>query len=325
MWKNRLMYLLLLGGIIIFFIDHSGWVSWFALLITLWLPLFSLVLSLPATIGKKVGISADVICRRLEENELALTMKRKNRIFSNFCKLTVMSRDLMSLADNSEKVILTHGSKYKVQISTEHCGVYEYELKKGRAYDFLGLFSFPVKLPKKLRVSVMPIPKSPEPRPDFASFYAKAYRPKPGGGFSEIHEMREYQAGDSLKAVNWKLSAKTDKLMVREAQEPERRVVMVTLSIVNDRAKMDATLDELMWVSMTLLEHEISHTVWVINSDKPELLSVTVDSEETLHTLIRNIMSTPMASGTPDTSVKLPKADWQYHIDPYRKEDANEA
>ena len=50
---------------------------------------------------------------------------------------------------------------------------------------------------------------------------------KKGGGFSEFHENREYRPGDSVRDIHWKLSGKTDKLIVRQAMEPvQRRLVL---------------------------------------------------------------------------------------------------
>ncbi len=44
----------------------------------------------------------------------------------------------------------------------------------------------------------------------------------------ELHSLRDYQSADSARFVDWKVSAKTSRLMVREfAREDERRVMLV--------------------------------------------------------------------------------------------------
>ncbi|MBR2633811.1 MAG: DUF58 domain-containing protein, partial [Lentisphaeria bacterium] len=41
-------------------------------------------------------------------------------------------------------------------------------------------------------------------------------RPKPGGGYGENYEIRQYRPGDNLNQIHWKLSAKVGDLMLRE-------------------------------------------------------------------------------------------------------------
>ena len=56
--------------------------------------------------------------------------------------------------------------------------------------------------------------------PDSDSSVIVGYKAKPGGGFYDFYELRQYQSGDSLKNIHWKLSSKQDELIVREPCEP---------------------------------------------------------------------------------------------------------
>ena len=71
---------------------------------------------------------------------------------------------------------------------------------------------------------------------------------QPGGGFSEIHDLREYRPGDSLHEIHWKLSAKTDKLIVREAEEPDLGLVVLSFDFSGTRTQLDSTLRQLLWL-----------------------------------------------------------------------------
>ena len=262
-------------------------------------------------------------CRRNEKTEVVFSLDTKKRAFAPLCRLTVEIRDMLDGTKRTERIFLSNNSKYTLSVPTEHCGGYSFKVTRGRAYDLLGLFGFPVRLPQECVVVVEPTALGPEVHPDFSGFQAKSFKPKAGGGFSEIHEIREYRPGDPLKNVHWKLSAKTDGLMIREPQEPESRLVLISVELTPDRIKLDEALDELRWVSEHLLEMEIPHNVCYLADGHRRTMAV--NGEDDLHDIFRDIMSHPVRSGVSVMSGSgLPHADWRYHIDPHRKGDADE-
>ncbi len=104
-------------------------------------------------------------------------------------------------------------------LSFHRCGCYQIRVKKLVAYDYLHLFSFTGKLDEICEIHVFPLDEESEP------FEPLAY----GEGFDEFEEtmakgntssnvtdIREYIPGDRLQKIHWKLSAKIDKLMVKE-------------------------------------------------------------------------------------------------------------
>lgn len=50
-----------------------------------------------------------------------------------------------------------------------------------------------------------------------------------GQDYSEIYQIREYVPGDNIKHVHWKLSGRTDELMVKEASFPLDKSMMVVM------------------------------------------------------------------------------------------------
>lgn len=93
---------------------------------------------------------------------------------------------------------------------------------RGRVYDYLGLFRLPRRWNCQTELLVLPCPQPPEQLPSLAQLQVLSYRPKPGGGFAEVHELRDYRPGDSPREIHWKLTAKVDHPIVREAQVPNR-------------------------------------------------------------------------------------------------------
>ncbi|MBE6948776.1 MAG: DUF58 domain-containing protein [Ruminococcaceae bacterium] len=321
MWKNRVLYLLLLLGVVIFFIDHNGWVSRYMLAMVLILPAVSLLCSLPLVRHRRIRISESVVFPRKQQNSITVSLKTGKSGIVPVCRVFVEITDKLEGKTARERVFLN--PKHTVSVPCDHCGVYEYRVVKGYVYDFLGLFRFPVKLPGGCTAVVEPVGAEPARHPDFTGFRSKSFKPKAGGGFSEIHEIREYRPGDPLKNIHWKLSAKTDDLMIRDPQEPQTRPVQVTVDLTDDRERLDTVLDELCWVSQQLLKMEIPHDICYPAGEECRILSV--KSEKDLHEVFRDIMSRPVKSGASVMSGgRCPYADWRYHIDPYRKGDADE-
>ncbi len=73
----------------------------------------------------------------------------------------------------------------------------------------------------------------------------------------DLHGVREHQDGESLRRVDWKTSARTGRLMVRELEDASRIDQVIVLDM--DRALVDAAVgDQLMRIAATLVRAAIS-------------------------------------------------------------------
>ncbi len=52
-----------------------------------------------------------------------------------------------------------------------------------------------------------------------------------GGGHEEFFGLRDYRAGDSLKTIDWKRSARTGDLVTREMTQPSPPIIMIVLDL----------------------------------------------------------------------------------------------
>ena len=136
-----------------------------------------------------------------------------------------------------------------MRVDTRHAGQQTFRVDRARVYDALGLVGLPLQLPTACSIAVEPEPLEPAELPNLSQFQYRSYHPKPGGGFSEIYDLREYRPGDSMHEIHWKLSAKTDKLIVREAEEPNRGLIVLSFDFSGSRAQLDSTLRQLLWLS----------------------------------------------------------------------------
>ncbi len=56
----------------------------------------------------------------------------------------------------------------------------------------------------------------------------------PGDDPGETYDIREYQPGDSIRQIHWKLSGKLDDIMIREKSFPVDDTVLILAESVSD-------------------------------------------------------------------------------------------
>ena len=314
---NRVLYCAALLGALVFHTYYTGWFSWYLLMLAVCLPVFSLLCSLPAMRSLRLQVQMDTHCQRGGKAQLAFRTDSRSRMPTPVYRFVLTRTDALTGEEKTMKLRLAARGSCVVQVPTAHCGSYRYTLSKGRVYDYLGLFWLPLRLPQPDICAVLPQAQPPKQIPNLSQFQSRSFRPKYGGGFSEIHELREYQPGDQMRDVHWKLSAKTEHLIVREPLEPNRGQVIISLDWSGGRQALDGTLDILMWLSGWLIGREVRHEVFWIDPDSFEPQSRSIVSQVELETLVKELLRTRLREGTPSIAGRsFPRADWRYHIHP---------
>ncbi len=293
------MYLLTLLGSLVFYVFYQEWFSWLVLIGAVLLPWFSLALSLPAMLTVKANL------RCPQQTTMGMPTRTALQLGCRFptppvgCKLRLINN-------------LT-GVRYVGQpgekIPTEHCGMFTIFFPELVAYDYLGLFRKKLKIADKCTVYVMPKPVAAQLDSQPVGAGEGMLQPKPGGGFSEEHELRLYRPGDEVGNIHWKMSAKTGKLIYREPMEPICKGYVLTLSLAGDPALLDKKLGQLVWISRSLLEKQLSHQVLCATGSG--LMSFTIDSENALEECLRELLSAPRGEGETELT-QTPF--WQHHI-----------
>lgn len=321
MLRNWLVYLLGLAGALVFHIYYFGWYSWFVLVLAVALPWFSLLVSLLAMLRTRLRMDAPALLTR---NEAAYVTLRADNGFlpQPLCRFrltitAVMTGERRSLRQSTQ----SQGSWY-VPLDTSHAGAYLCQVEKARVYDYLGLFRLPVRAPAPVETVIRPVPREPARLPNLRHFLVRQLKPKPGGGFSEEHELRDYRPGDSMREIHWKLSVKTDRTIVREAQEPVRGLTLLTFDLRGTPGRVDATLEELLWLSQWLLDHDTPHQILWIDPTDCETATAPIEAPADLEALLSRLLRTPLRPDTPSLEGRtFPRATWRCHISP--QEDAS--
>ena len=316
MLKNWIFYVLGVISAVVFHAFYYGWYSWFVLTLLICLPLFSLLVSIPAMLRMQLHLELPATCHRQEPLYLSLQLICR-RLPMPKCRFRLTMENSLTGQSVYLHQKLPGAQKWFVRVDTAHCGLVTCRADRCRVYDYLGLFWVPIKRRSEAAVCVYPVPAEPSPMPNLTQFTVRQRRPKPGGGFAEEHELRDYRPGDSLREVHWKLSAKTDKLMMREAQEPIAGKALLTLDLCGTPSQLDSTLSQLAWLSRWLTDHGAIHQILWIDPSTCRTVCVQIESSDDLPVVLGRLCSSTKGNDVPSlASRRFGSAFWRYHLQP---------
>lgn len=218
-----------------------------------------------------------------------------------------------SYAGGDESIAFGLDGKKKVvtdrEIPTGYCGRMCIRLEEMKVLDYLGLFARRIKAVEKSYVNVLPdlYPMSVEIGINTRNFPVdgEEYDPnRSGDDPSEIFQIREYRAGDSMQRIHWKMSAKADTLMTKEYGRPVGCSVLLLVDLHHEGkqvigpAEMDRILEIAASLSCSLmLEGCIHYTAWFEESSG-KIRRVYVKAEEQVYEMIDLLMGAfPYAQG----------------------------
>ena len=245
MLGRQIAYIAAVGFCFVFFCFFQEWFSWVLLVGLLWLPVLSLLFSLPAMLTVKVSLSCPSQVRADVPARISLGVESPLPPPLARCKLSLENRL------TGERFIGYPGE----HVPTGHCGLVQIRCHRLYVYDYLGLWRFPVRKDHQCQVYVLPKPLPGKLPPPKDQQVITSWKPKRGGGFAENHDLRPYRPGDDLRSVHWKLSAKTGKLIYREALEPAQQLHLLQLTLSGTGEELDRKLGRLLWTSQQLLEN----------------------------------------------------------------------
>lgn len=275
------MYLAALEGCLVLYVFYREWMAWLLLLTVAFLPIFSLLVSLPAmcTVKTSLHCPTEISVGQLVRPEVKSTCFLPPPTVR--CKLQVKH------CITGQTVTVKVGKK----LDTDHCGVVQITPTRLWVYDYLGLWRFPGGKKAPWNLTVLPEPAEPETLPKPQQYTSAGWRPKTGGGFAENHELRLYRPGDDLRNIHWKLSSKTGKLIYREPVEPLRKRMVVTLALCGTEETLDQKLGQLVWITEHLLEMGVNHEVRCLTGRGVEVYHVT--GGETQRIMLRAVLASP--------------------------------
>ena len=319
MIKSWLIYLAGLVATLVFHACYFGWYSWFVLQIMVLLPLFSFLVSLPAMLRVRVSADASPVCGKADNAYIRITVQQE-RFPLPRCRFRISVRNCMSGKISNVRKHMEGAGSWYAKLDTSHVGLLRCRVEKASVYDYLRLFCVPIRCGQVVEVLVRPQPEEPAVLPNLTHFLTKNLKPKAGGGFSEEHELRDYRPGDPLRDIHWKLSAKTDQMILREAQEPAQRNVLLTLDLIGSQDQIDSVLGRFVWMSRWLLEHEVAHELRWFAPEDLRMETAQITDEKQLERVMEQLLSSALKPDIPSIAEhRFGGVDWRYHIPTVRE------
>ena len=299
MLKTWVIYSVSLFSTFIFFLCYKMWVSWFCLIVLLIIPFIALGMCIAASKTLTVKVDSPVNCAIGEKSYIRITTGGIASYFA-FCRIGTVFTDRMA-GITQKMVIMVHDKGVtKIPLNTSHCGSYSYMMNKLEICDLFGFFRVNRYINQDNELLVKPIASMPEVMPDMYGFKARNLR-KAKQPNTEIYDIREYQTGDPVKSIHWKMSAKKDKLLVKEPLEEYGGHSRVLLKLTDDRDQLDIHLGQILFTSRFFIEHEVPHKIRVIPPDRSEVsfdVESEADLERTLAMILRMKMPEPSVAET---------------------------
>lgn len=174
-------------------------------------------------------------------------------------------------------------------VTLSHAGGYVFRVRRVRVYDWLGWFYLTKWVRADAQVQVLAGIRELAVKLSFAvrnfSGESEIYDDLRGGDeAAEIFQIREYQPGDRLQNIHWKLSAKSEDLIVRERGLAKGCPIVLLIGNKQEKrlkpAQSERFLQLAASVSFALLDAGCPHVVGWYEQRVQDLVRMRVDTEE---------------------------------------------
>lgn len=307
MGRNGVFYVVLLVIWFITSILYNEYVTALVLLILLAIPVFLfcfLIFTVPF-LGASINVEQELGAYR-EKAKIKIKVKNKSLFPIAKAVIKLECRNCYGKEKIYEKVVLFLGSRQEEVIRWSfcpmHCGTYEIKVKAIRGYDFLQLFFLSKKKHIGEERTIFVFPEFKEWTKVIAFSAAvnlledsdEFSKEKSGDDPSEIFAIREYQEGDRLQRIHWKLSSKKGQLMVKEFSFPIQCNTAILVDLYSNPKDcykfMDCLLSELQALSLFFIQDQIKHEIiWYDEIEKQPQIQP-IQEEEDLNLVIQYLL-----------------------------------
>lgn len=185
------------------------------------------------------------------------------------------------------------GKALALPVTFHYCGMYRAEIGTLKVYDYLHFVSFSREV--SLRSQTMVFPTEEVEVTYHPSFYAEGFDEyessvQTGNVSSNVTDIREYRPGDRLQKIHWKLSAKIDKLMIKENEASASHQFYVLLELYRSPEHpeyLSRAVTYAYGVSRELLSNQENFFFGFYSAARREFISYPVRNEGELKQVLR--------------------------------------
>ena len=200
--------------------------------------------------------------------------------------------DMINLA-NGESIAVSEnismGPKsdrtFDLDLKSQYSGVIRLSLDRAYISGILGIVKRQIPVDMEMDYTVFPsVTEMNLNQETIAGYDMESFKysdSKKGTDPGEIFGIREYQSGDSVKTIHWKLSGKLGHIMVREMGFPVENNIMILLDrkpMDNSPENVDRITDLFFSLSLAIAEQGIKHDIGWYDSSRMKFIVRTVEN-----------------------------------------------
>lgn len=307
MVKSRFIYIILLLSFIGFYFFTGEYIAFTALLVIILLPLFLYVITILTSIFIKPQFkNTDNTAQKQTPCKVFIDIINNSILHISVAKMTLKVENVYTKQNLKEFIVVPINAKQITTIDTgiisNYCGNVKITIQKIKVYDFFAITSHSKKINKSLIISVLPNIIKIDANADIeiikddeSSMYSTE---KSGDDGSQVFDYHEYNRGDRVKNINWKLSTKLDKLMVKELSLPISSSVCIALELgtcddkINNISIIDAQIEVYASISSWLFLNDVPHEAEWYNPADSLIVNMKLTSVEDMSLSIQQIYDT---------------------------------
>lgn len=249
-WGSILMYAVLYGIALFFYLFLYGYIQFLIVVIMMILPIVSIV-SVSVLSGKcavRMTVSEQSV-KRMDKFSVGILLQNHTFMTALHVKCRVQSENLFYQTNTETMVevpmVMLGESKMVIPLKPDRNGMVQITAISMTMSDFCGLISVVVPVAAKQFVQVFP-ENMELTEAEKAGFYAGlSYNEEDilkGNDFADTGNIREYVPGDRMKDIHWKLSAKREMLLVKERVRMSENQLVVFLELSGNHEQTDEIL-----------------------------------------------------------------------------------
>ncbi len=306
MVKNRIFWILWLLGMGLLYLFKFDTEARIILIASFFIPAILIVFT--GIAARKISslLETPEVCRKGNSVGGEIIFRNGSAIPALRVSCTIICRNMLTGEKKEERlnvVLMTKCEKsLRLDVGSDYCGKLNISIESFRLHDMFGLSSWKLNPPAEKTLAVFPELFDPEVilvEDVNAIVDSDMYSmTKPGFDPSETFAIREYIPGDSIKSIHWKLSQKSDSIMIREYGFPIINQLLLlfeasylTEFIIPTPKQTDAMAEAFLSVSATLAKQGILHTIGWKHSSSGMFISYDINSIEELDVLTEDFLS----------------------------------
>lgn len=312
MLKNRIQYLLLLAFMATVYVFTNQYFVLLFLLLLLILPAFSFLLLVLSYRSITVNFEIPPLLKKSEESSIRFTVGNSSFFPASGAVLDILCRNALTGRELHAKSFCAIENQKTGSVSFTiadiHAGKITVILRGMKVCDILGLFSLSKKMLCEKSGLIYPqtydVKIELENQAEINGDGERCSQTKRGQDVNELFALREYTPGDEMRKIHWKLSAKQNKLVVKDFGLSLNYPVFLLLEIFDTQTdKSDEALDACMTaflsISRSLIDKGIRHNIAWYDSVGQKLIVKEIESADELEAYLADLLS--MGSYQEDT------------------------